>query len=113
MRFLLRLLINAAALWIATRIVPGVSHTGSGIKTILLVLVFLYLVPRIERRTLADYVFGFEELENNLHPALQRRDGVVSRRLTGLDPASPEFARACAEQLGRLVRRLPPSANDA
>jgi putative ATP-dependent endonuclease of OLD family len=49
------------------------SHTGSGIKTILLVLIFLHLVPRIEGRALVDYVFGFEELENNLHPALQRR----------------------------------------
>ena len=48
------------------------SHTGSGIKTILLVLVFLHLVPLIEKRTLSQYLFGFEELENNLHPALQR-----------------------------------------
>src|SRR4029078_7411517 len=29
MPFLLRLLVNAAALWVATRIVPGVSFTGS------------------------------------------------------------------------------------
>jgi putative membrane protein len=40
MRFLLRLLINAAALWIATRIVPGVSHTGSGINLLAVALVF-------------------------------------------------------------------------
>jgi putative membrane protein len=39
-RFLLRLLINAAALWIATRIVPGVSHTGSGVNLLLVALVF-------------------------------------------------------------------------
>lgn len=49
------------------------THTGSGIKTILLVLVFLILVPRLENNPLSDYFFGFEELENNLHPALQRR----------------------------------------
>ncbi len=49
------------------------SHSGSGLKTILLVLVFLHLVPRIEGKSLATYLFGFEELENNLHPALQRR----------------------------------------
>lgn len=49
------------------------SHTGSGLKTILLVLVFLYLVPRMEGRPLSGYLFGFEELENNLHPSLQRR----------------------------------------
>jgi putative membrane protein len=29
MPFLLRLLVNAAALWVATRIVPGVSFSGS------------------------------------------------------------------------------------
>lgn len=40
MRFLLRLLINAAALWVATKIVPGVTHTGSGGSLILVALVF-------------------------------------------------------------------------
>ena len=49
------------------------SHTGSGLKTILLLLSFLYLVPHIEKKSLDEYLFGFEELENNLHPALQRR----------------------------------------
>lgn len=28
MRFAVRLLINAAALWVATRIVPGVTYAG-------------------------------------------------------------------------------------
>jgi putative ATP-dependent endonuclease of the OLD family len=51
----------------------ALSHTGSGLKTILLVLAFLHLVPHIERRPAGAYLFGFEELENNLHPALQRR----------------------------------------
>ena len=49
------------------------SHTGSGLKTILLVLLFFYLIPYVEKRDISDYVFAFEELENNLHPALQRR----------------------------------------
>lgn len=49
------------------------SHTGSGFKTILLVLILLYLIPHLEEKPLNDYVFAFEELENNLHPALQRR----------------------------------------
>jgi putative membrane protein len=40
MRFLLRLLVNAAALWVATRIVPGVSHTGSGLSLLGVALVF-------------------------------------------------------------------------
>lgn len=49
------------------------SHTGSGFKTILLVLCFLYLLPNAEKKKLSQYIFAFEELENNLHPALLRR----------------------------------------
>jgi hypothetical protein len=56
------------------------SHTGSGIKTILLVLIYLHLVPVIEKCDLSKYLFGFEELENNLHPALQRRLLLYLRR---------------------------------
>ncbi len=40
MRFFLRLLINAAALWVATLIVPGVTHSGSGGTLLLVALVF-------------------------------------------------------------------------
>lgn len=49
------------------------SQSGSGLKTVMLVLCFLHLLPAIAKRPLTDFVFGFEELENNLHPALQRR----------------------------------------
>jgi len=49
------------------------SQQGSGLKTIILVLVYIHLVPEVEKKDLSDYVFGFEELENNLHPALLRR----------------------------------------
>jgi putative ATP-dependent endonuclease of the OLD family len=50
------------------------SQSGSGLKTIILVLVSIHLVPVvIATKNLSDYVFGFEELENNLHPALLRR----------------------------------------
>jgi putative ATP-dependent endonuclease of OLD family len=49
------------------------SQSGSGIKTILLILAFIHLVPHIESTPLARYVYGLEEPENNLHPALQRR----------------------------------------
>jgi len=48
------------------------SESGSGLQTIILVLVHIHLVPVAEKRELKDYVFGFEELENNLHPALLR-----------------------------------------
>src|SRR5690242_11273429 len=40
MRFLVRLLISAAALWVATRIVPGVSYSGEVIYLLLFALVF-------------------------------------------------------------------------
>ena len=40
MRFLIRFLINAAALWIATQIVPGVEHTGPWTSLLLVALVF-------------------------------------------------------------------------
>lgn len=49
------------------------SKSGSGLKTVIMVLVFMLLIPKIEGNTLGEYVFGFEELENNIHPALLRR----------------------------------------
>ncbi|MCF6155801.1 MAG: ATP-binding protein [Candidatus Brocadia sp.] len=53
-------------------IIP-LSQSGSGLKTIILALVFIHLIPIDKKRDLSDFVFGFEELENNLHPALLRR----------------------------------------
>ncbi|MEP6800795.1 MAG: phage holin family protein [Acidobacteriota bacterium] len=40
MRFLLRLLINAAALWVATKVVPGISATSDPITFLTVALVF-------------------------------------------------------------------------
>jgi putative membrane protein len=40
MRTLLRLLIGAVALWVATRIVPGISYTGDWRLLLLVALVF-------------------------------------------------------------------------
>lgn len=51
----------------------ALSESGSGLKTILMVLVYTILVPDVETKNLSDYIFMFEELENNLHPSLQRR----------------------------------------
>jgi hypothetical protein len=51
----------------------ALSQSGSGLKTIILVLVYIYLVPVVLKKNLSEFVFGFEELENNLHPALLRR----------------------------------------
>lgn len=51
----------------------SLSKTGSGLKTIILMLVNLYLIPALSTGKGQYYVYAFEELENNLHPALQRR----------------------------------------
>ena len=57
----------------AKGLVP-LSKSGSGLKTVLLVLLNLLVVPELEQDTAkkgrSRFVFAFEELENNLHPAL-------------------------------------------
>ena len=50
-----------------------ISASGSGLKTILLVLSFLHLLPQESKAELEKCVFCLEELENNLHPSAQRR----------------------------------------
>jgi putative membrane protein len=40
MPFAIRLLVNAAALWVATRIVPGVTYTGGLVPFLCVALVF-------------------------------------------------------------------------
>jgi putative membrane protein len=40
MRFILRILINAAALWVAVRFVPGISYTGTPLMLLCVALVF-------------------------------------------------------------------------
>lgn len=49
------------------------SQSGSGLKTIILVLLNILVLPERSQRPIENHVFAFEELENNLHPALQRR----------------------------------------
>lgn len=49
------------------------SKMGSGIKTILLVLLHLVINPEVNGKNYDRTVFALEELENNLHPSLQRR----------------------------------------
>lgn len=54
----------------------ALSKMGSGLKTIILVLLNLIVLPKIKHLSYSEdsaTVFAFEELENNLHPALQRR----------------------------------------
>ncbi len=49
------------------------SKSGSGLKTVIQVLLNLIVVPENDKRKISEYIFIFEELENNLHPALLRR----------------------------------------
>ncbi|MGK3724624.1 AAA family ATPase [Stenotrophomonas sp. 6O] len=49
------------------------SSSGSGLKTVILVLLNLIVIPALTGRNKSEFVFAFEELENNLHPALLRR----------------------------------------
>lgn len=51
----------------------ALSKSGSGLKTIILVLLNLIIMPELNEYENRKIVYGFEELENNLHPALQRR----------------------------------------
>jgi hypothetical protein len=51
----------------------ALSQSGSGLKTILLVLLNLLVAPKMDNYKDKKICYGFEELENNLHPALQRR----------------------------------------
>lgn len=51
----------------------SLSRSGSGLKTVISVLSCLILVPHLEEKPLSEYIFGFEEIENNIHPALLRR----------------------------------------
>lgn len=49
------------------------SRMGSGFKTVLLVLLNLIVLPAIASDDSKRLIYLFEELENNLHPSLQRR----------------------------------------
>lgn len=51
------------------------SQSGSGLKTLILVLLNLVVAPHMDGRASSrgGYVFAFEELENSLHPTLLRR----------------------------------------
>lgn len=54
------------------------SKSGSGLKTIILVLLNLLIMPYIKGQKkrvfeVKDHLFIFEELENNIHPTLLRR----------------------------------------
>jgi len=51
----------------------SLSLSGSSLKTVLLVLSMVYLIPHTKNKKLKDFIFAFEELENNLHPSLQRK----------------------------------------
>lgn len=49
------------------------SSSGSGLKTVILVLLHLLVMPDSDGKSAGQSIYAFEELENNLHPALLRR----------------------------------------
>jgi hypothetical protein len=51
----------------------ALSQSGSGLKTIILILLNLLIVPETVAYKNKKIVYAFEEIENNLHPALQRK----------------------------------------
>lgn len=52
----------------------ALSSSGSGLKTILLILISLHLIPKThDNDNRSDYIYSFEEPENNLHPGILRR----------------------------------------
>lgn len=51
----------------------ALSQSGSGLKTIMLLLLNLLIIPETEEYKKKKIIYGFEELENNLHPFVQRK----------------------------------------
>jgi hypothetical protein len=51
----------------------SLTDSGSGLKTIIMTAVLFELIPSLDQFDASDAVYLLEELENNLHPALQRR----------------------------------------
>lgn len=49
------------------------SQSGSGLKTVILVLISTILLTNMHGKKFSDYIFAFEEIENNLHPGVIRR----------------------------------------
>lgn len=66
----------------------ALSQSGSGLKTIILLLIFTILIPAYEKKDLKDYIFILEELENNLHPSLQRN---IIKYIEGLTESGATF----------------------
>lgn len=53
-------------------------------------LLNLIVIPKLAKNSSKRYVYGFEELENNLHPAMQRKVFEYFHRIT-------PFTTMCAE----------------
>ncbi|MBN1825980.1 MAG: ATP-binding protein [Candidatus Eisenbacteria bacterium] len=87
----------------------SVERRGSGLRRLMMVAFFQYLAER--GRSAGDTIFGIEEPENCLHPALQRELVTSLRTLTGegtqivISSHSPVFAGASpVDDLALVVR---------
>jgi predicted ATPase len=88
----------------------SLERRGSGIRRLLMVAFFQYLAEKQDENT-SNFIFGIEELENNLHPALQRELVNSFRQLADkgyqiiVTTHSPVFAGASQiEDLKLIVR---------
>ncbi|MCD5401191.1 ATP-binding protein [candidate division NPL-UPA2 bacterium] len=84
---------------------------GSGIRRLLMVAFFEYLAEKGEEKV-ANFLFGIEEPENNLHPSLQRELAQSFRQLADrgyqiiITSHSPVFAGASPiEDLTLIIRK--------
>jgi predicted ATP-dependent endonuclease of OLD family len=88
----------------------SLERRGSGIRRLLMVAFFQYLAEKQDENT-SNFIFGIEEPENNLHPALQRELVNSFRQLADkgyqiiVTTHSPVFAGASpVEDLKLIVR---------
>ena len=79
MRLLLRLLINSAALWVATQVVPGISFSGDWRLLLVVALVFGVLNVLV-RPVLIVLTFPFLLLTLGLFVTARRAIGLGRRR---------------------------------
>ncbi|KPL01144.1 MAG: hypothetical protein AMJ91_01305 [candidate division Zixibacteria bacterium SM23_73_3] len=88
-----------------------IEKRGSGIRRLLMVAFFEYLAEKEEEKA-ANFIFGIEEPENDLHPGLQRELTQSFRQLADLGyqiiitSHSPVFAGASPiEDLTLIIRK--------
>ena len=114
MPFLIRLLVNAAALWVATRLVPGVSFDGGTLPFLGVALVF-GVVNAFVRPLMQILTFPLILVTLGILPARRQRvDAVAHELAVGVARPRVSRGRLLGGVLGRDRRqRDEPAAVDA